>query len=37
MMVMTYVNQFSKMVQLVPLLKSDVYTVDDKFLSKIFS
>ena len=36
-MIMTCVNRFSKMVQLVPLRESDARTVADKFLSTVVS
>ena len=36
-MVMTCVNRFSKMVQLVPLWKSNAQTIADKFLSTVVS
>ena len=34
-MVMTCINRFSKIVQLVPLQESDACTVANKFLSKV--
>ena len=36
-MVMTCVDRFSKMVQLVPLRESDARTIADKFLSTVVS
>ena len=36
-MVMTCINRFSKMVQLVPLLESDARTIADRFLSMVVS
>ena len=36
-MVMTCIDRFSKMVQLVPLWESDTRTVADKFLSMVVS
>ena len=36
-MVMTCVDRFSKMVQLVPLQESDARTIADKFLSMVVS
>ena len=36
-MVMTCINKFSKMVQLVPLRESDAHTIADKFLSMVIS
>ena len=36
-MVMTCINIFSKMVQLVPLQESDAQTIADKFLSMVVS
>ena len=36
-MIMTCVDRFSKMVQLVPLRESDARTVADKFLSTVVS
>ena len=37
LMVMTCINRFSKMVQLVPLWESDAPTIADKFLSMVVS
>ena len=37
MIVMTYINRFSKMVQLVLLWESDARTIADRFLSMIVS
>ena len=37
MMVMTCIDRFSKMVQLVLLWESDAYTIADKFLSMVVS
>ena len=36
-MVMTCVDRFSRMVQLVSLQESDIHTIDDKFLSMVAS
>ena len=36
-MVMTCIDRFSKMVQLVPLQESDAHTIADKFLSMVVS
>ena len=36
-MVMTCINRFSKIVQLVPLWESDAQTIADKFLSMVVS
>ena len=37
MIVMTCINRFSLMVQLVPLQESDTHTIADKFLSMVVS